>query len=362
MNKQKPPAEFWRQAPSRADSLADRVRRDLLKRLLGAAAIATLTPQILASPAMAETAAKALMGPAVPDVPPKQLSDKVYYLPAHDKFPSPQNLGFFTNIMFIVTSKGVVVLDPSASVQIGRMAIRMIKTVTDKPIIAVINTHYHGDHWMGNQAFVEENPSIPMYSMKETAESIQHVLGEEWIKMLLRTTDNATEGTKITPPNTYIKDGDVLEFGDTKLKIHHYGQCHTPYDLLVEVVDDPKGIVHVGDVMMDHRLAGMGDGEGSFIHGLEVLKKIKSVMPNKFFVPGHGVPGNNLLDEEITLFETIYNTANEAQAANKSMSEATAMVKATPFMQAYSKTTPDYEDSVGKWTSIAYLEAQQANF
>ncbi|WP_407276565.1 MBL fold metallo-hydrolase [Halothiobacillus sp. DCM-1] len=362
MNQEKITTAFWRQAPTRQDSLEDRVRRDLLKRLLGAAVVATLTPEMLASPALADAAAKAVMGPPVPDVKPTKLSDKVWLIHAKDKFPSPQNLGFFTNIMFIVTSKGVVVIDPSASIQIGRMAIRMIKTVTDKPIIAVINTHYHGDHWMGNQAFMEYDAKIPLYSMKETAESIQHVLGEEWIKMLLRTTDNATEGTKIIPPNTYIKGGDVLEFGDTKLHIHHYGQCHTPYDLLVEVVDDPKGIVHVGDVMMDHRLAGMGDGEGSFIHGLEVLKKIKQVMPTKFFIPGHGNPGNNLLDEEITLFETIYNTANEAQAANKSMDEATRMVKATPFMQEYAKTTPDYENSVGKWTSIAYLEAQQANF
>ncbi|WP_407276566.1 MBL fold metallo-hydrolase [Halothiobacillus sp. DCM-1] len=353
---------FWRKPSTRRDSLEDRVRRDLLKRLFGAAVVATLTPEMLASPALADAAAKAVMGPEVPDVKPTQLSDKVWMIHAKDKFPSPQNKGFFTNIMFVVTSKGVVVIDPSASIEIGRMAIRMIKTVTDKPIIAVINTHYHGDHWMGNQAFTDLDPKMPLYSMKETAEAIQNVLGEEWIKMALKMTDNATAGTKIVPPNTYIKGGDVLEFGDTKLAIHHFGQCHTPYDLLVEVVDDPKGVVHVGDVMMDHRLAGMGDNEGSFIHGIEVLKKIKEVMPNKLFVPGHGVPGNNLLAEELELFETIYNTANEAQAAEKSMEEAVRMVKVKPFMLEYAKTTDDYDNGVGRWTTIAYLEAQQANF
>ncbi|MGC8697297.1 MAG: MBL fold metallo-hydrolase [Halothiobacillus sp.] len=343
-------------------TLQDKVRRDLMKRLLGITAVSLMTPEFLTQAALADTAAKKLMGPPVPDVTPTKMSDNVYLIKAHDKFPSPQNLGFFTNIMFVVSNKGVIVLDPSASIQIGRMAIRMIKTVTDKPVIALINTHYHGDHWMGNQAFQEAFPGVPMYSMKETAEAIQHVLGEQWIKMLLRTTDNATEGTQIVPPNTYIKGGDTLDFDNVKLKIYHFGQCHTPYDLVVEVVDDPKGIVHVGDVMMDHRLAGMGDGEGSFINGLKVLHKIKEVMPTKFFIPGHGNPGNNLLDEEIALFEAVYNTANTAQAANKSMDEATRMVKALPFMQAYAKTTPDYDNSVGHWTSIAYLEAQQANF
>lgn len=343
-----------------AETLPDKVRRDLMKRLLGLTAVSLMTPEFLARAAMAGTAANAVMGPAVPDVSPTQLAEGVYTIHAHDKFPTPANQGFFTSIMFIVTDQGVVAIDPSASVQIGQMAIRMIKTVTDKPVIAVINTHYHGDHWMGNQAFTDAYPGIPIYSMKETAEAIKTVLGEEWISMALKMTNDATAGTKIVPPNHYVKGGDVLEFGRTKINIHHFGQCHTPYDLVLEIVGTP--IVHVGDVIMDHRMAGMGDDEGSFIHGIAALKKMKAALPGKTFFPCHGDPAPHILDEEISLFESIYNTANAAQAADKSMSEAVAMVKALPFMQEYAKNTPDYEDSVGKWTSIAYLEAQQANF
>ncbi|MDD4966909.1 MBL fold metallo-hydrolase [Halothiobacillus sp.] len=343
-----------------AQNLQDEVRRDLLKRLLGISALSLMTPELLQQAAMADTAGKAVMGPVVPDVKPTKLAENVYLIHAKDKFPTPQNKGFFTSIMFIVTEKGVVAIDPSASVRIGEMAIRMIKSVTDKPVIAVINTHYHGDHWMGNQAFAEAYPGIPLYSMKESAEAIKNVLGEQWIKMLLRTTDNETVGTRIVPPTHYVKDGDVLDFGDRQLTIHHLGKCHTPYDLIIEISGTP--IVHMGDVIMDHRMAGMGDDEGSFIEGIKVLHKIKERMPDRLYVPAHGNPGKGILDDEINLFETIYNTANKAQAENKSIKEATLMVKATPFMQEYSKTTPDYEDSVAKWTSIAYLEAQQANF
>jgi glyoxylase-like metal-dependent hydrolase (beta-lactamase superfamily II) len=342
------------------ETLQDKVRRDLMKRLLGITAVSLMTPEFLTQAALADTATKAVMGPAVPDVKPTKLAEGVYSIHASDKFPTPANKGFFTSIMFIVTDKGVVAVDPSASVQIGQMAIRMIKTVTDKPVIAVINTHYHGDHWMGNQAFADAYPGIPIYSMKETAESIHNVLGEEWIKMALKMTDNATVGTRVVPPNTYIKGGDELTFGSTKIKIHHFGQCHTPYDLVLEIEGTP--IVHVGDVIMDHRMAGMGDGEGSFINGIAALKKMKETLPDKTYFPCHGNPAPHILDEEISLFESIYNTANSAQADNKSMSEAVAMVKALPFMQEYAKTTPDYADSVSKWTSIAYLEAQQANF
>lgn len=347
-------------ASTSTESLQDKVRRDLMKRLLGVTAVSLMTPEFLTQAALADTATKAVMGPKVPDVTPTKLAENIYSIHAKDKFPTPENQGFFTSIMFIVTEKGVVAIDPSASVQIGQMAIRMIKTVTDKPVIAVINTHYHGDHWMGNQAFVEAYPGIPLYSMQETAEAINHVLGEQWIKMALKMTNNETAGTHIVAPTHFVKDGDELDFGDTKLKIHHLGQCHTPYDLIVEIVGTP--IVHMGDVIMDHRIAGMGDSEGSFIEGIKVLHKVKARLPDRLYFPAHGNPGRQILDDETTLFESIYNTANRAQAENKSMTEAVAMVKALPFMQEYAKTTPDYDDSVGKWTSIAYLEAQQANF
>ncbi|OYY54886.1 MAG: hypothetical protein B7Y53_05085 [Halothiobacillus sp. 28-55-5] len=36
-----------------------------------------------------------------------------------------------------------------------------------------------------------------------------------------------------------VKGGDVLEFGGTKINIHHFGQCHTPYDLVLEIFGTP---------------------------------------------------------------------------------------------------------------------------
>lgn len=341
--------------------LVDLVRRDLVKRLLGISGVAMLTPELLLHAAQAGAGQSALFGPRVADVKPEKITDKVYYIPARQgKFPSPKNKGFFTNIMFVVSNKGVIVIDPSASIEIGRMAIRMIKTVTKKPIIAVINTHYHGDHWMGNHAFEEAYPGIKIYAKEEVATAIKGVLGETWIDMALHSTKNATKGTKIVPPNAYINDGDELKFGDVSLKIHHYGQCHTPFDMLVEV--EGHNIVHMGDVCMDHRLAGMGNGEGSFIEGIKTLEKIKSVLPGRTYFPAHGVYGKHLIDEQLKLFKIIYNTASEVQQEGGTMGQAAKKIKADPFMVKYAKETEDFEHGLGQWTSIAYLEAESANF
>jgi glyoxylase-like metal-dependent hydrolase (beta-lactamase superfamily II) len=66
----------------------------------------------------------------------------------------------------VVTGAGVVVLDTGGSLQIGQMAIRMIRQVTHKPVVAVFNSHYHGDHWLGNHAFAEGlRGQLPIYAL-----------------------------------------------------------------------------------------------------------------------------------------------------------------------------------------------------
>lgn len=336
----------------------DIVRRDFLKRVLGVVVVGALTPTALMQ---AATAADAQVGLKVDDVKPEKLADKIYYIPARQgKFPSVKNKAFFTNIMFIVSSEGVIVIDPSASLQIGQMAIRMIKTVTDKPVVAVINTHWHGDHWMGNHAFEQAYPGVKIYALKEVREAINGALGAEWIQMALDATKNATIGTKIVAPNTDVKAGDVLKFGDVSLKMHHYGKCHTPYDMLVEIEGTPY--VHMGDLVMEGRMAGMGNGEGSFIEGIETLKKTKKATPNSIYFPAHGNPGKKLVDEEIELFETIYNAAAKAQKEGKTTSDASAAVKKTPFMKAYAKKTEGFDHGLGQWITVAYQEAESANF
>ena len=76
-------------------------------------------------------------GPPVKDHKPTQISKRVWLIYSPDSFPTPENRGMMCNITFVVTQKGVVILDSGGSVQIGEMVIRMIKTVTDKPVVAV---------------------------------------------------------------------------------------------------------------------------------------------------------------------------------------------------------------------------------
>ena len=89
---------------------------------------------------------------------PEQVSPGVYVIHGPTELPSPSNQGFMNNPAFIVNDAGVVVIDPGSSVQVGEMVLARIEKITDKPILAVFNSHIHGDHWLGNQAIRARYP------------------------------------------------------------------------------------------------------------------------------------------------------------------------------------------------------------
>ena len=94
----------------------------------------------------------------LPDYPASKVATHTYVIHGPVDYPNPQNQGFMNNPAFVLTKAGVVVIDPGSSVQSGEMVLRQIRKVTDQKVVAVLNTHAHGDHWLGNQAFREAAP------------------------------------------------------------------------------------------------------------------------------------------------------------------------------------------------------------
>jgi ribonuclease BN (tRNA processing enzyme) len=50
--------------------------------------------------------------------------------------------------------------------------------ITNKPIVAVFNTHVHGDHWLGNQAIVERYPAVKIYAHPNMIEQANRLIAE----------------------------------------------------------------------------------------------------------------------------------------------------------------------------------------
>lgn len=323
-------------------------RRDLLKSALG------LTAGLAGFTAMKPLYSAddwVVKGPDMPNVPITKVTDRCYYFLAEDGMPSPENQGFFSNPGFIVTSKGVVVMDTGGSVQIGEMLVRQIKTVTDKPVVKIINSHIHGDHWLGNQAFVAAYPDVEIYGHPNIMREVKNGAGEFWIDFMNRNTDNATAGTAVTPPTKEILGGDILKMGDTTIKIHYLGKVHTDSDIALEVVEEK--IVFVGDMAM-RRVANMADG--SYVGSIKAMEELAK-MDIKTFIPGHGLHDDvSLITEQKQFFEAIYNTVAEYYDDGLSDFEIKPKIEADPFMQSVGSKWPGYESTLGRFISVAYQE------
>lgn len=297
-------------------------------------------------------------GPAVKDHPIRQVSRHVWMIYSPDGFPTPENQGMMCNLTFIDTPKGLVAIDTGASVQIGEMAIRQLKKTLKKPVVAIINTHYHGDHFLGNQAFVEAYGDMPIYAHAGTLKEIQGIQGNLWRRLMEQWTNQATAGTKIVAPNIAVDHAQELKFGDVTLRLHHYGPAHTPSDICVEVVGD--SLTCVGDVAMDRRIANMDDG--SYVGTLKTYAALEKNAASTIWLPGHGEPGAGVLAWNRSLFQGIYESCVKAIEAGQGLEDAKQLVLRDPRVASQARVTKGFEGNIGKYVSLAYLEAESAAF
>jgi glyoxylase-like metal-dependent hydrolase (beta-lactamase superfamily II) len=333
----------------------------MMKRrvFLGAGVSAGVAATVGGLPAWAQPAQDFIVGPPVADIAPVQLSPRVWMIPAPAGFPTPENRGMMANVVFALSSVGVIVLDTGASLQIGEMALRMIRRVTDRPVVAVFNSHYHGDHWLGNHAFAKAyGASLPIHALARTQAEIRGAQGNLWRGLMERWTNQSTVGTEIVPPNRVVEPGQVLRFGDLTLAMHHHGVAHTPADLCVQVVEEQ--LTHVGDIAMGNRIANMD--EGSYAGTLNTYDKLSAALGTQLWVPGHGQASRELLQGYGRFLRGIWEPCLQAVKDNQTEEQAKARVLADPRVAARAATMEGFASNIGKYISLAYLEAEKEAF
>ena len=79
------------------------------------------------------------------------------------------------NAAVIDLGDSVLVVDTHSKPSAARALIEQIKTVTNNPVKYVVNTHFHLDHYQGNQAYPASWPQgVEIISSEVTRESIEH--------------------------------------------------------------------------------------------------------------------------------------------------------------------------------------------
>ena len=207
---------------------------------------------------------------------PKQIAPDTWVLEGSTDDFSYANGGNIVNTAFVVTTEGVLVIDTGPSRQYGEQLRAAIARITGQPIVAVLNTHHHPDHFLGNQAFGADK-------VKALAQTIA-LIGEEggaFNDNMYRLAGHAMAGTEVTPPGAAIGAGPMV-LGNHRFDILEM-TGHTPADLAV--FDRTTGVLFAADLLFHKRApttphASLADWNKA----LDRLAKI----PARLIVPGHG--------------------------------------------------------------------------
>jgi glyoxylase-like metal-dependent hydrolase (beta-lactamase superfamily II) len=220
------------------------------------------------------------------DYPLDRLTPNVYVIHGPTADPTPENQGFRNNPGIVLTKEGVVVIDPGSSVHVGEMVVRKVKTLTDKPVVAVFNTHAHGDHWLGNEGIKLAYPRAVIYAHPKMKAMASQDEGRMWIKAFNERSAGAADGTTPVGPEKAVNDGDVIAIGGTRFRILHPGPAHTDHDLMIEVPEEK--VLFFGDVVRGGLFSPF---QASFKGNIAAIDRgLKT--GSRVFVPGHGRSGD----------------------------------------------------------------------
>lgn len=286
---------------------------------------------------------------------PEQIAPGVYVIHGPTELPSPSNQGFMNNPAFIVTDAGVVVIDPGSSVQVGEMVLARIGRITDKPVLAVFNTHVHGDHWLGNQAVRARYPDVPIYGHERVGPKVLAGAGAEWVQLMLRLTDNATAGTDIVKPDHPVVDGDTLSIGGLTYQVMNNDKAHTDTDIMLHVPE--LGLVFLGDNAGHGRILRLEGG--SFSGNITALENALATGAT-VFVPGHGPSGGPEVAQRYRDYlDTLYATVR--QGFDDGLADFEIRPLLMPRLEPWQQWA-GFDIELGRHISGAYLEAEAAAF
>jgi glyoxylase-like metal-dependent hydrolase (beta-lactamase superfamily II) len=115
------------------------------------------------------------------------------------------------NTTVIIGSRGVMVVDSGLLPSSTRQDIAQIRTWTDKPVLYVVNTHWHFDHCLGNGIYVQEFPAVQVVAQKVTQKLIREVNPAAMARYPLR-----EQKTRLALDTGKKSDGSPLTEGERK--------------------------------------------------------------------------------------------------------------------------------------------------
>jgi len=250
-------------------------------------------------------------GPRVINI--EKLKDNLYVLTSS----TPGNAATFSggNVAVFITDSGVTLVDTKLPGW-GQAVLDKVKSVTDKPVTRIINTHTHGDH-TGNDGFFGASVEIVAHeNTKTNMEKMDAFKGEN---------------AKFLPSKTY-KDKMSVGSGKDKIDLYYFGAGHTSGDTFV--VFPALRILHTGDMFAwkDGPFCDRNNGGSCVALPRTLQKAIAGIQNIDTIIPGHSPmqAPKDLQDYQRFTADLLSHAVNEMKAG-KTVDDAFASFKVDKY-------------------------------
>jgi glyoxylase-like metal-dependent hydrolase (beta-lactamase superfamily II) len=251
---------------------------------------------------------------------PTQVAPHTYFVQGFAEMGSSKNQNFISNAGFVVTPKGVVVIDALGSPVLAKKLIAEIKKITSQKVVAVIVTHYHADHVYGLQEF--KNVGAKIYAQGEGRNYLSSETAKQ--RLIASRIDFApwvNASTKLMGADVWIGQSYTLTVGGIEFKIGRVGPAHAPEDLIIYVPTEK--VLFAGDLVFRGRIPFVGNADSR--GWLHALNEIEALNPS-IVIPGHGAYSTNPA-EDIRFTREYLNYLRESMTKSA--------VNMDPFEDAY---------------------------
>ena len=181
------------------------------------------------------------------------------------------------NVAAYATAEGVVLVDDMFDRNHVDI-LAQVKSITDKPLRYVINTHQHDDHAGGD------------FKMLPLAEVIAHRNVYANLKDLKRPYYEDTPGTPIGLPRVTFSDRLDVHLGGKDVEAYYFGRGHTSGDIIVYFPE--LRAIHTGDLFISGSRRGVPIYVDAVQGGslLEWTRTLDRTLQLDFdtVIPGHG--------------------------------------------------------------------------
>jgi cyclase len=235
--------------------------------------------------------------------------------------PMPRQTFSGGNTGVFVTANGVIVVDTKLDGW-GQVILDRIKSVTDKPVTMIINTHTHGDHTGSNAMFP---PTVDIVAHENTKANMT--------KMDAFKGDNA----RFLPKRTYT-DKLTIGSGKDRVDLYYFGRGHTNGDTWI--VFPSVRVMQTGDMFAWKDAPGidLSSGGSGLEYAATVGRALSTVHDVDTLIVGHSplrTPAE--LKEYQQFMSDFVDAVKAAQQAGKSVEEATASIDLGAKYKDYTK-------------------------